>query len=89
MLASVKLTRYLSSWGWCLIRARLLASDQEQPCPDDGGSDGSRDVLAARCETLDGDGCCHDSHRTQVHDPDDEEVGRQAGTAANAVARRR
>ena len=47
--------------------------DQEQPRPDDDGSDGSRDALTGRCETFDGDGCRHDSHRAQVHDPDDEE----------------
>jgi hypothetical protein len=47
--------------------------DPEQPCPDDGGSDGSRDALTGRCETFDGDGCRYDSHSAQVHDPDDEE----------------
>src|SRR5271163_4592140 len=47
--------------------------DQEQPCPDDDGSDGSRDALTGRCETLDGDGYRHDSHHAKVHDPDDEE----------------
>ncbi|HEX2236785.1 MAG TPA: hypothetical protein VHJ19_00115 [Gammaproteobacteria bacterium] len=31
------------------------------------------------------DGCRHDSHRAQVHDPDDEEDRRQAGTALAAV----
>jgi hypothetical protein len=59
--------------------------DQEQPCPDDDGSDGSRDALTGRCETFDGDGCRHDSHRAQVHDPDDEEDRRQAATAVAAV----
>jgi hypothetical protein len=38
----------------------------------------------AGCETFDGDGCRHDNHRAQVHDPDDEE-DRQAGTAVAAV----
>jgi hypothetical protein len=47
--------------------------DQKQPCPDDDGSDGSRDALTGRCETFDGDGCRHDSHRAKVHDPDDQE----------------
>jgi hypothetical protein len=47
--------------------------DQEQPSPDDDGSDGPRDALTGRCETFDGDGCRHDSHCAQVHDPDDEE----------------
>ena len=59
--------------------------DQEQPCPDDDGSDASRDALTGWCETFDGDGCRHDSHRAQVHDPDDEEDRRQAGTAVAAV----
>src|SRR5216117_1345970 len=59
--------------------------DQKQPCPDDDGSDGSRDALTGRCETFDGDGCRHDSHRAQVHDPDDEEDRCQAGTAVAAV----
>jgi len=27
-----------------------------------------RDALTRRCETLDGDGCRHDSHRAKVHD---------------------
>ena len=31
--------------------------DQEQPCPDDDGSNGSCDALTGRCETFDGDGC--------------------------------
>src|SRR3712207_1259263 len=59
--------------------------DQEQPCPDDDGSDGSRDALTGQCETFDGDRCRHNSHRAQVHDPDDEEDGHQAGTAVAAV----
>src|SRR6266436_4248339 len=42
--------------------------DQEQPCPDDDGSDGSRGALTGRCETFDGDGCRHDSHRAQGPD---------------------
>jgi hypothetical protein len=45
--------------------------DQKQPCPDDDGSDGSRDSLTGRRETFDGDGCRHNSHRAQVHDPDE------------------
>jgi hypothetical protein len=59
--------------------------DQKQPCPDDDGPDGSRDALTGRCETLDGDGCRHDSHRPKVHDPDDQEDRRQADTAVAAV----
>jgi hypothetical protein len=58
---------------------------QEQPCPEDDASDGLRDALTGRCETLDGDGCRHDSHRAQVHDPDDEEDHHQTGTAVAAV----
>src|SRR6266436_5181690 len=59
--------------------------DQEQPCPEGDGPCGSGDALTARCETFEGDGCCDDRHRAQVHDPDDEEDRRQAGTAAAAV----
>jgi hypothetical protein len=47
--------------------------DQKQPYPGGNGSDGSRDALTGRCETFDSDGCRHDSHRAQVHDPDDED----------------
>src|SRR5205823_8740743 len=61
------------------------ARDQKQPCPDGAGPGGSRDALAGRCETLDGDGCRHDSHRAKVHDPDDQEDRHQTGTAAAAV----
>src|SRR5216117_2576985 len=59
--------------------------DQKQPCPDDDGPDGSRDALTGRCETFDGDGCRHDSHRAKVHDPDDQEDRDQTGTALAAV----
>ena len=59
--------------------------DQEQPCPDDDGSNGSRCALTRRGETFDGDGCRHDRHRAQIHDADDEEDRRQAGTAGGAV----
>src|SRR5256714_3415512 len=59
--------------------------DQKQPCPDDDGSDGSRDALTARCETFDGDGCRHDSHRAKVHNPDDQEDRHQTDTAVAAV----
>src|SRR5512132_3875528 len=55
--------------------------DQKQPCPDDDGPDGSGDALTGRCETLDGDGCRHDSHRAKVHDPDDQEDRHQTETA--------
>ena len=33
--------------------------DQEQSCPSDHGSDGSRDALTGRGETFDGDGRRH------------------------------
>ena len=59
--------------------------DQEQPCPDGDGPGGSRDALTGWCETFDGDGCRHDSHRAQVRDPDDEEDRRQPGAAVAAV----
>jgi hypothetical protein len=45
--------------------------DHKRRCPDDDGPDGSRDALTGRCETFDGDGGRHDSHRAKVHDPDD------------------
>ena len=59
--------------------------DQKQPCPDDDGPGDSRDALTGRCETFDGDGCRHDSHRAKVHDPDDQEDRHQTGAAAAAV----
>ena len=55
--------------------------DQKQPCSDGDDPDGSRDALTGRCETFGGDGCRDDSHRAQVHDPDDQEDRRQAGAA--------
>jgi hypothetical protein len=61
------------------------ARDQKKPCSDDDGPDGSRDALTSQCETFDGDGCRHDSHRAKVHDPDDQEDRQQTGTAAAAV----
>jgi len=61
------------------------ARDQQQPCPNDDGPDGSRDARTDQCETFDGDGCRHDSHRAQVHDPDDQEDRHQTGTALAAV----
>src|SRR5438876_9443717 len=45
----------------------------------------SRDALTGRCETFDGDGCRHDSHRAKVHDPDDQEDRHQTGTAVAAA----
>jgi hypothetical protein len=63
--------------------------DQEQSCPYDDGSDGSRDALTGRCETLDGDGCRHDSHRAKVHDPDDQEDRHQTETAVGQWRPRR
>ncbi len=59
--------------------------DQKQPCPDDDDPDGSRDAVTRRSETFDGDGCRHDSHRANVHDPDDQEDRHQTGTAVAAV----
>src|SRR5882724_3012740 len=59
--------------------------DQKQPCPDDDGPDGSSDALTSRCETFDGDGRRHDSHRAKVHDPDDQEDRHQTGTALAAM----
>ena len=59
--------------------------DQERPCPDDGGSDGSRDALTGRCETFDRHRCRHDSHRAKVHDPDDQEDRHETDTAVDAV----
>src|SRR5258705_7970923 len=59
--------------------------DQKQPCPDNDGPDGSRDALTGRCETLDGDGCRHYSHRAKIHDADDQEDRHQTGTAVAAV----
>ncbi|HMF50563.1 MAG TPA: hypothetical protein VK603_18055, partial [Candidatus Saccharimonadales bacterium] len=59
--------------------------DQKQPCPDDDGPGGSGDALTGRCETLDGDGCRHDSHRAKVHDPDDQEDRHQTDTTVAAV----
>jgi len=45
----------------------------------------SRDALTGRSETFDGDRCTHDSHRGEVHDPDDQEHRHQTGTAVAAV----
>jgi hypothetical protein len=61
------------------------SGDQEQPCPDDDGSHGSRDALTGRRETFEGNGCRHDSHRARVHDPNDEEDRRQGGRVAAAA----
>ena len=68
----------------CVIRARL-PRDQKQPCADGDGPGGSGGALTGRCETLDGDGWRHDSHRAKVHDPDDQEDHHQTGTAVAAV----
>ena len=59
--------------------------DKKQSCPDDDGPDGSRDALAGRCETFNGDGCRHHSHRAKVHDPDDQEDRHETDTAVAAV----
>src|SRR5580704_10407017 len=58
---------------------------QEQPHRDSSRPDGPPDLLSGRRETFGGDGCGYGSHRTQVHDPHDEENHRQAGTAVTAV----
>ena len=55
------------------------------PAAHDDDPDGSRDALTGRCETFDGDGGRHDSHRAKVHDPDDQEDRHQTGAAAAAV----
>jgi hypothetical protein len=52
--------------------------NRKQPCPDGDNAESSR-------ETLDGDGCRHDSHRAKVHYPNDQEDRHQTGTAAAAV----
>jgi hypothetical protein len=61
-----------------LIRAGDLASskperprNQSQPRPDSNNSNRARDARAGRRETFGGDGCHHDRHRAEVHDPDD------------------
>jgi hypothetical protein len=73
----------------CFVRAESSKArgsrDQKQPCPDDNGPDGARDVLTGRCETFGRDGCRHDRHRAKVHDPDDQENCYQTGTAVAAV----
>jgi len=75
--------------AWCPGRrhhpspgARAIRNN---PAPTTTGPDGSRDALTGRCETFDGDGCRHDSHRAKVHDPDDQEDRHQTGTAVAAV----
>src|SRR2546428_9865669 len=42
-------------------------------------------ALTGRCETFDGDGRRHDSHRAKVHDPDDQKDRDQTGTAVAAM----
>src|SRR5258708_10068175 len=59
--------------------------DQEQACRDGDGPGGSRYALTGRCETLDGNGCGHNSHRDEVHDTDGQEDRYQAGAAVAAV----
>ena len=59
--------------------------DQQQPRRDDDGADGARDARTRRCQTLDGDGGRHERHGAQVHDPDDQQDRRRAGTAVTAV----
>src|SRR5262245_32721499 len=59
--------------------------DENQPGRDSDGSDGSRDAFTNWCEAFGRDGCGHDSHHAQIHDPDDKEDRRQPGTAATTV----
>jgi hypothetical protein len=59
--------------------------NQEQSCADDDNSDGSRNALTSRGETLHRDCCRHHSHHAQIHNSDDEENRRHAGTAVAAV----
>lgn len=59
--------------------------DQVQPEDDDEDSDPFRHVFAGWGETFGSDGCSHDGHRAQIHNADDEEDHRQAGTAGAAV----
>jgi hypothetical protein len=44
----------------------------------------TRDALTGRGPTFGGDGCHHDKHRPQIHDPDDQEDRYQIGTAVAA-----
>src|ERR1039458_6417780 len=60
-------------------------SDQKQSYTDKDSPDDSRNALSAWCETFDGYGCRHDSHRAQIHDPDDKEDRHQASTAEAAI----
>src|SRR6266581_2505249 len=59
--------------------------DQKQPCAEGDGPGGSRDALTGRGKTFDGDRGRDDSHRENVHDPDDQEDGHQTDTALAAV----
>ena len=59
--------------------------DQKQPRHNDSNPKGTRDGLSGRCDTLDGDGCRHDSHRAKVHNPDDKKDRHQTSTALGAV----
>ena len=46
---------------------------------------GSGDAVAGRHETFDGDGCRHQSHGQQIHDPDDQEDRHETGAALATV----
>src|SRR5215831_5075452 len=59
--------------------------DQKQPSSGGYEPGGSRGALTSRRQTLDGDGCCHDSHRAKVHDPNDQQDGYQTGTTLAAM----
>src|SRR3989475_12825282 len=59
--------------------------DQKQPCAQRDGPGDSRDPLTGRGKTFDGDGGRDDSHRENVHDPDDQEDGHQTDAALAAV----
>src|SRR5438132_80635 len=59
--------------------------NQKQPYPDEDGSDSPREAFTSRREALDGDGCCHESHRAQIHHTDGKQHCCEAGTAVAAV----
>jgi hypothetical protein len=56
------------------------SSDEKQSCSDE-----SRDAFIGGRKTFGGDGCRHDSHRAQIHDPENQEDCRQAAAAMDAV----
>jgi hypothetical protein len=64
---------------------RGCSRDQKQPCPDADRPDGPRDTLTGGCEALDADGNRHHSHRSQIHDSNDEQDRHRPGTAVAAM----